>query len=218
MSVSPEREARAAGRRVDHFATFDVHLALKLTRPRPPLAPGPDLDCPSAYAPLSPVSSSSAAMSFLRSSRASSASQSSTSLPTVKTVLQEPTLVKPPPRPARPEGEQKDKYDAILAHFSAADLKLPIGEGKSATEEGLRRGERLWLTEDCFLRYLRANNWVLQRTSSSGRISRLWEWVLTVPSGSETSQMPSPSSRALSSGGARTGSRTTMEARAKEAG
>jgi hypothetical protein len=45
VSVSPEREARAAGRRVDHFATFDVHLALKLTRPRPPLAPGPDLDC-----------------------------------------------------------------------------------------------------------------------------------------------------------------------------
>lgn len=172
----------------------------------------------SVYAPLSSVSSSSAAMSFLRSSRASSASQSSTSLPTVKTVLQEPTLVKPPPRPARPEGEQKDKYDAILAHFSATDLKLPIGEGKSATEEGLRRGERLWLTEDCFLRYLRANNWVLQRTSSSGRVSCLWEWVLTVPSGSETSQTPSPSSRALSSGGARTGSRTTMEARAKEAG
>lgn len=101
-------------------------------------------------------------MSFLRSSRASSASQSSTSLPVIKTVLQEPTLVKPPPRPARPtDGDQKDKYEAMLAHFSGPDLLLPEAEGKPPSEP-LGRGERMWLTEDCLLRYLRANNWVLQ--------------------------------------------------------
>lgn len=101
-------------------------------------------------------------MSFLRSSRASSASQSTSSLPVIKTVLQEPTLVKPPPRPARPaDGEHREKYDAVLAHFSAPALELPTGEGKPTTA-GLARGERMWLTEDCLLRYLRANNWVLQ--------------------------------------------------------
>jgi hypothetical protein len=103
-------------------------------------------------------------MSFLRSSRASSASQSSASLPVIKTVLQEPT------RPT--EGDQKSKYEEMLAHFSAPELLLPKAEGKPPAEP-LGRGERMWLTEDCLLRYLRANNWVLQSACRLLRASSL---------------------------------------------
>lgn len=51
----------------------------------------------------------------------------------------------------------------MLAHFSAPELLLPEAEGRPPSEP-LGRGERMWLTEDCLLRYLRANSWVLQST------------------------------------------------------
>lgn len=89
--------------------------------------------------------------SFFRSSSSPSPAPSVKSA-RKKTILQAPNLKKPASRPAKPEGDQLKAYDAILGHFSDAKLELPVQAKGSDERKPLSKAERMWLTEECFLR------------------------------------------------------------------
>ena len=64
---------------------------------------------------------------------------------------------KPPP-PAKLTGEQESKYATVLSKVSAWKT-LPATTAKRAPQEPLTPLERMWLTRECLLRYLRATKW-----------------------------------------------------------
>lgn len=69
------------------------------------------------------------------------------------------------PEPIEHTKEQKEKYKFVLEHFQNPDLVVAQLEEdqKNNTGEGftpLTADEKAWLTKECFLRYLRATNWV----------------------------------------------------------
>ncbi|RPA79185.1 CRAL/TRIO domain-containing protein [Ascobolus immersus RN42] len=56
--------------------------------------------------------------------------------------------------------EQTEKYEKLLAHITSTDA-FPTSSQKNAPKEPLADHERMWLTKECFLRYLRATKWDL---------------------------------------------------------
>ncbi|KAF2486214.1 CRAL-TRIO domain-containing protein [Neohortaea acidophila] len=62
----------------------------------------------------------------------------------------------PPQTPLTPD--QASKYATVLAKVSTWKT-LPMSTAKKATQEPLTDGERMWLTRECLLRYLRATKW-----------------------------------------------------------
>lgn len=69
---------------------------------------------------------------------------------------------KPVPR-APLEGVQLEKYKQILKHFE--ELKeLPVSAEKGAANKELEDHEKMWLTKECFERYLRATKWDVPAT------------------------------------------------------
>lgn len=64
---------------------------------------------------------------------------------------------KPPP-PAKLTGEQESKYAQVLAKVSTW-TSLPVSTAKNAAQAPLSDDERMWLTRECLLRYLRATKW-----------------------------------------------------------
>lgn len=65
----------------------------------------------------------------------------------VYTPLPPPATVTEDPRANISEKEQ-EQYDAVLAHFSAAEYKIP--ETEPQTE--LTEAEKFWLSRECLLR------------------------------------------------------------------
>jgi len=63
------------------------------------------------------------------------------------------------PKP-RPEltADQRKKYDALLLHVKSW-THVPKTSHKNAETEPLTDEDRLWLTHECLLRYLRATSW-----------------------------------------------------------
>lgn len=61
---------------------------------------------------------------------------------------------------ARPEltADQKAKYEEVLAAVSAW-TDIPLSAAKGSTRDPITDDERMWLTKDCILRYLRATKW-----------------------------------------------------------
>jgi len=64
---------------------------------------------------------------------------------------------KPSPAPAL-TAEQQQKYDELLATVSAWE-SVPASSARDAAAEPITDGERMWLTRECLLRYLRASKW-----------------------------------------------------------
>ena len=64
---------------------------------------------------------------------------------------------KPVPKPELTP-EQADKY-SDLHKLVCSWEKIPVSTQKKAAEEPLSEDERMWLTRECLLRYLRATNW-----------------------------------------------------------
>ncbi|TKA29231.1 hypothetical protein B0A50_03741 [Salinomyces thailandicus] len=63
------------------------------------------------------------------------------------------------PAPAKPlTSEEQTKYATVLAQVSQWET-LPSTEKKNAPQAPVQDHERMWLTRDCLLRYLRATKW-----------------------------------------------------------
>lgn len=64
--------------------------------------------------------------------------------------------------------DQNQKYDELLKEVSSW-TEVPVTSAKNAAKEPLTDSERLFLTRDCLLRYLRASKW----TTASAAATRL---------------------------------------------
>jgi hypothetical protein len=79
---------------------------------------------------------------------------------------------KPAPR-AELTPEQQKKYEGLLAHCNAIEA-VPVATAKNAELKPLDADERMWLTKECLLRYLRASKWDL--ASSKKRLESTLTW------------------------------------------
>jgi hypothetical protein len=79
----------------------------------------------------------------------------------------------PPPPPAL-TAEQQTKYEQFLAEVRSWE-SLPTTSAKGSTETApLDDNERIWLTRDCLLRYLRATKWILAQSITRLRTTVIW--------------------------------------------
>lgn len=69
--------------------------------------------------------------------------------------------------------EQQQKYDELLTAVKAWST-LPKTSSKGAEEEALSDDERMWLTRECLLRYLRATKWNLPQATQRLRDTVVW--------------------------------------------
>ncbi|KAJ8607899.1 hypothetical protein MRB53_039995 [Persea americana] len=64
---------------------------------------------------------------------------------------------KPPPQPVL-SAEQEAKYTAVFTDLSSWET-IPATTAKNAPQAPIQDYERMWLTRECILRYLRATKW-----------------------------------------------------------
>jgi hypothetical protein len=91
----------------------------------------------------------------------------------IKTPLSEPLETsKPSQRPALTP-EQESKYDTLLKNVSAW-TEIPETSAKGSTTASLTDSERMFLTRDCLLRYLRATNWTVAQSETRLKNTLVW--------------------------------------------
>ncbi|KAF2995651.1 hypothetical protein E8E13_001103 [Curvularia kusanoi] len=76
-----------------------------------------------------------------------------------------------PPTPLT--AEQQTKYDQFLSEVRGWE-SLPASSAKGAESTPLDDNERMWLTRECLLRYLRATKWNLAQASTRLRSTAVW--------------------------------------------
>ncbi|CAG5181038.1 uncharacterized protein ALTATR162_LOCUS9562 [Alternaria atra] len=69
--------------------------------------------------------------------------------------------------------EQQTKYDQLLADVRTWET-LPATSAKGAEESPISDYERMWLTRECLLRYLRATKWNLAQATQRLRSTLVW--------------------------------------------
>jgi hypothetical protein len=69
-----------------------------------------------------------------------------------------PTPSTKPPTLTKLTGDQESKYAQVLAKVSTWST-LPTSTAKGASQAPMTDDERMWLTRECLLRYLRATKW-----------------------------------------------------------
>ncbi|RJE19352.1 CRAL TRIO domain protein [Aspergillus sclerotialis] len=77
------------------------------------------------------------------------------------------------PTPAKLTPDQQTKYDAVLKAVSAWTT-IPVSSAKNAETEPINDGERMFLTRECLLRYLRATKWNV--SEAIARLQRTLTW------------------------------------------
>lgn len=77
----------------------------------------------------------------------------------------------PTPEPLNPD--QQAKYDAVLKAVSEWET-VPTTSEKNATTASISDDERMWLTRECLLRYLRATKWNV--SEAIDRLQRTLTW------------------------------------------
>lgn len=77
------------------------------------------------------------------------------------------------PAPPKLTPDQQTKYDAILKAVSAWTT-VPVSSAKNAATEPINDDERLFLTRECLLRYLRATKW--NTSEAIARLQRTLTW------------------------------------------
>lgn len=77
-----------------------------------------------------------------------------------------PSTIKTPDAVPFKDDEQKRKYAEVLKYFSDPSLLV---DGKPLTRE-----EKVWLTRECFLRYLRATKWNVSESIDRLKSSLKW--------------------------------------------
>ncbi|KAF1973893.1 CRAL/TRIO domain-containing protein [Bimuria novae-zelandiae CBS 107.79] len=84
-----------------------------------------------------------------------------------------PAEGKKPAAPPQLTDEQQKKYDELLTTVRSWPT-LPKTSAKGAEEEALSDLERMWLTRECLLRYLRATKWNLAQATQRIRETVIW--------------------------------------------
>ncbi|CAN9474653.1 unnamed protein product [Alternaria alternata] len=69
--------------------------------------------------------------------------------------------------------DQQTKYDQLLADVRTWET-LPTTSAKGAEESPISDDERIWLTRECLLRYLRATKWNLPQATQRLRGTLIW--------------------------------------------
>ncbi|KAF1922865.1 CRAL/TRIO domain-containing protein [Didymella exigua CBS 183.55] len=87
--------------------------------------------------------------------------------------IAEPAPSSTPAPPAALTAEQQTKYDELLGAVRAWE-SLPVTAAKGAELTPLDDGERMWLTRECLLRYLRATKW--NPTQAATRLGATAVW------------------------------------------
>ena len=78
------------------------------------------------------------------------------------------------PLPRKPLSiEHQGKYDALLKDVLTWK-EVPTKFAKGAGNEALNEDERMWLTKECLLRYLRATKWNLAQAAARLRATLVW--------------------------------------------
>ena len=80
--------------------------------------------------------------------------------------------VKPAPPPTLTADQQK-KYEELLSVVKAWET-LPKTSARGAETAPLEDSERLWLTRECLLRYLRATKWTVPYATKRLRDTLVW--------------------------------------------
>lgn len=89
------------------------------------------------------------------------------------TIFEHPTPdSKPIPIPELTE-EQKEKYSKVLEHFEKIDA-IPVSSEKDAAKAELKDYEKMWLTKECFERYLRATKWDVNNAIKRIEATLVW--------------------------------------------
>lgn len=78
-----------------------------------------------------------------------------------------------PPPPAALTADQQTKYEQFLTEIRAWK-SLPASSAKGAESTPLDDDERMWLTRECLLRYLRATKWNLAQSTTRLRATAVW--------------------------------------------
>lgn len=81
------------------------------------------------------------------------------------------TAKAPTPEPLK--SDQQTKYDAVLKAVSEWET-VPTSSEKNATTAPISDDERMWLTRECLLRYLRASKWNVSEAIT--RLQRTLTW------------------------------------------
>lgn len=80
-----------------------------------------------------------------------------------KAPIEAPAEGSTPAAPAPITSDQQSKYDELLKTIKSWE-ELPTSTSKDAKSEPLSDPEKLWLSRECLLRYLRATKWNLDHS------------------------------------------------------
>ncbi|KAF8249762.1 cral trio domain-containing protein [Wilcoxina mikolae CBS 423.85] len=69
--------------------------------------------------------------------------------------------------------DQSSKYDALLTHVNEIKT-LPVSTEKGVESRELNEAERMWLTRECLLRYLRAVKWDVAAATKRLEATIVW--------------------------------------------
>ncbi|KAH6626551.1 CRAL-TRIO domain-containing protein [Chaetomium sp. MPI-SDFR-AT-0129] len=95
---------------------------------------------------------------------------------------------KPKPRPVLTE-QQQQKYDSLLTQAKSW-TEIPIAQDGKPTTTPVTEADKLWLTRECLLRYLRATKW--DEPSASKRLLETLAWRHTYGVNALTPEQISP--------------------------
>ncbi|KAF2011365.1 CRAL/TRIO domain-containing protein [Aaosphaeria arxii CBS 175.79] len=90
-----------------------------------------------------------------------------------KTPFEHPLPSSKPAAPAELTSEQQTKYDELLQTVKSWE-SLPKTSAKGAETAPLSDTEKLWLTRECLLRYLRATKWHLAQAEKRLQDTLVW--------------------------------------------
>lgn len=78
-----------------------------------------------------------------------------------------------PPAAAELTPDQQKKYNEVLTAVSEW-TSIPVSSAKGATESPITDDERLFLTRECLIRYLRATKWTVADAAKRLRATLVW--------------------------------------------
>jgi hypothetical protein len=78
-----------------------------------------------------------------------------------------------PEKPAALTADQQSKYDAVLKTVSSWTT-VPTTSERNAPTEPITDDERMWLTRECLLRYLRASKWNVAQAEQRLQATLTW--------------------------------------------
>ncbi|KAL1956038.1 hypothetical protein VTO42DRAFT_7853 [Malbranchea cinnamomea] len=91
----------------------------------------------------------------------------------VKTPFPRPAPTCKPPSPPQLTPEQQTKYDTLLRTVSEWKT-VPISSAKNAATDIMTDDERMFLTRECLLRYLRATKWNVKEAETRLQATLIW--------------------------------------------